>query len=94
MYAFAMQHVDIEVSDEVARAVSDLAVRHYGDNSITSQHRVVKAALQWVLSKPSQKITFDLESDVSMLADIRWKQIWRALLSERSKNNKQIGCEE
>jgi len=93
MYGFAMQDFDIEVSDEVARAVSDLAVRHYGDNSMTSQQRVVKAALRWALDKPSPKITFDLEPDASLLVDIRWKHIWKALLSERGKNNKQIGGE-
>lgn len=89
-----MQYIDIEVSDDVARVVSDLAVTHYGDNSLRSQQRVVKEVLRWDLDKPSQKITFDLEPDASLLVDIRWKQIWRALLSDRGKNNKEIGGEE
>lgn len=83
-----MQYIDIEVSDEVARVVSDLAVRYYGDDSMTCQQQVVKAALRWDLDKPSQTITFDLEPDASLLVDIRWKQIWKVLLSDRSKNNK------
>jgi len=82
-----MKYVEIEVSDKVARAISDLAVRHFGDNSMVSQQRVVKASLLWDLGRPPQKITFDIEPDASLLIDIRWKHIWRALLSERGNNS-------
>ena len=46
-----MAEVDIEISSRMARAITDLAVRHYGDNSMVSQQRVVEAALKWSLKK-------------------------------------------
>jgi len=44
-----MAKVDINVSDDDARSISDLAVRRYGDNSTASQQLVVEAALRWSL---------------------------------------------
>jgi len=84
-----MAEVDIEVSDEVARAVSDLAVRHYGDDSMASRQRVVEGALRWALDKLSLKITFDIKPEAALSANSLWKRVWSVLLSEKGKNNKQ-----
>ena len=83
-----MAEVDIEVSEEVARAVSDLAMRHYGDNSMASQQRVVEGALRWILDKVPLKITFNIKPEALPSANALWKRIGSVLLSDKGKNNK------
>lgn len=81
-----MERVDIEVSEEVANAVSDLAVRHYGDSSIVSQQHVVETAVRWALGRESTKITFDMKPEVWPLYNGRWKRLWDTILSEETGN--------
>ena len=40
-----MAELDVQVDDELAMRVNELAVKHYGDDSQTSQARVVEVAL-------------------------------------------------